>query len=281
MVYTIYGLYEPTGAIRYIGYTSKGLKERLKSHLGILRPSKAVVGRRCHRICWLQSLKDKGFKPIIREIDTTDTLEKALCLEVYWISTYRKTGADLTNSTNGGEGVPGIKWNEESYKGLYRKVHQYNLKGTLICTYKSLTDASTAITGSKRYNGKISGVCRGKFGRRTFKGFVFRYDGDDFNKYPTTGQWNVTEQQRKDISKRQRESNVMAGKVGIKHPRSVAINQYSLDDVFIQSYDCIQDAKRILGLKHLTMSYTSSNGFIWKYASKDIVRSSEKSESSN
>ena len=73
----------------------------------------------------------------------------------------------------------------------------------------------------------------------------------------------------------------MAGKVGIKHPRSVAINQYSLDDVFIQSYDCIQDAKRILGLKHLTMSYTSSNGFIWKYASKDIVRSSEKSESSN
>lgn len=94
--YTIYALVHPiTNEIRYIGYTSKSLKERLRYHYYDL--SKKITS---HKVNWLQSLKNEGLFAliIILEQDIKD-LKTVLEREVFHISQHN----NLVNSTSGGE----------------------------------------------------------------------------------------------------------------------------------------------------------------------------------
>lgn len=91
----IYGLTDPrTGDVRYIG-KSDDPSHRLRSHL--------ADKSRCHRVHWLNSLRELGIRPgiVILEVIADDWQEA----ERRWIAQYRADGFDLVNDTDGGDGL--------------------------------------------------------------------------------------------------------------------------------------------------------------------------------
>lgn len=96
----IYGLFDPTDEskeVRYVGYTSKGLKQRIKEHV-----SEAKAKNTCYRHRWLRALIVAGVKVeaiVLEEVDATNWQER----ERHWIA--ELYGPRLTNSTEGGEGL--------------------------------------------------------------------------------------------------------------------------------------------------------------------------------
>ena len=122
MNYKIYALIDNlTNEIRYIGYTSKSLDKRLKSHIYDCNRTKS------HKTNWINSLLSKGFKPIIKQIDETDDINKCLEMEVYHISLYD----NLTNSTSGGESSKTYRKDvlikmSENRKGKYKGLDHWN-----------------------------------------------------------------------------------------------------------------------------------------------------------
>lgn len=96
----IYGLIDPvTEQVRYVGKSQRP-RERLANHLNERKP--------CHRTNWLQSLKRQGLRPklvILAEVYPIAPWQPA---EQAWIQYAREQGWPLTNSTDGGDGVPGL-----------------------------------------------------------------------------------------------------------------------------------------------------------------------------
>jgi predicted GIY-YIG superfamily endonuclease len=93
----IYLLLDPRdGAIRYVGATIHPEK-RMWEHLHDLRA-------KCHRTDWIKFLLRHSLEPQMWIIEITDE-KKWEKRERSWIKFYRKVGCDLTNSTDGGEGV--------------------------------------------------------------------------------------------------------------------------------------------------------------------------------
>lgn len=96
----IYGLKDPeTRLIRYIG-KSDNPHSRLFGHL--------KDKSNCHRVHWIQGLVAKGLKPevvIIEEIIGDWPWQES---ERHWIAYGREHGWDLTNNTDGGDGVCGL-----------------------------------------------------------------------------------------------------------------------------------------------------------------------------
>lgn len=92
----IYALKEPdTGEIRYIGKANNP-KNRLRDHL-------TDTGR-CHRVFWIQSLVNKGSRPLLEILDEVP-IEYWQQWEVAYIEFFREEGNDLVNGTDGGEGL--------------------------------------------------------------------------------------------------------------------------------------------------------------------------------
>lgn len=118
-----------------------------------------------------------------------------------------------------------------------KKVIQYDLKGNKICEYKNARIAAqeTGI-GFKQ----ISQVCNGY--KRMAHGFVFRFDGDAFDKFPIEKCTNGFNQ---------------------------AIDQYDLDGNFIRTYNTISQAEKEHNCKGISAALRgiskTSAGYIWKY----------------
>lgn len=93
----IYALCEPeTLQIKYIGKSDQPQK-RFYNHLNDRKTT--------HKVNWLNQLKSKALVPVLKileEVSKKDWEER----EKYWISFYKNLGNNLTNSTNGGDGVP-------------------------------------------------------------------------------------------------------------------------------------------------------------------------------
>lgn len=99
-VWEIYTLADPrTSVVRYVGVTFRG-KARFREHL-----SRAVTGGRTHRDCWIRSLLSAGVRPTYQVIEQ-GTGEGWQDRERFWIARHKST-TDLTNCTEGGEGIPG------------------------------------------------------------------------------------------------------------------------------------------------------------------------------
>jgi hypothetical protein len=270
MVFKIYGLYDKEDNLRYIGYTSKSLDERLKTHLA----TKIKKGKQCYRICWLRSL---DYIPTIKLIDESNTLEEILSKEIYWINYYKSLNYNLVNTCEGGMGSNGHKWSEKDYLKRCLKVKQYDTDGNLLNIFNSLSEASEAITGTKKYNGKISQCCKGKRGRRTFYNFVMRYENDEFNKYPITGQYICTEEKRKKLSIQKTLNNPMKNKIGKLNKLSKPVNKLDDNKNIIETFESIRQAELITktcGVHVAINKNVKRGGFYWEYANKDIVQSS-------
>lgn len=102
----IYGLIDPKDdRVRYVGWTIN-LKTRLSSHL-----CGARKGDKSYKNNWIRKLLYNNLEPEIKIIEETTYLLR-IEKEQYWIKYYGRE--NLTNSTDGGEGILGMIFSEES-----------------------------------------------------------------------------------------------------------------------------------------------------------------------
>ena len=99
MDYIIYGLFDMSDEIpcyRYIGFTSKGIKERLTEHI-VERDRFST-----HKNKWIKKVMASGSSVSIEIIESVDevTWQER---EKFWIKHYGRS--NLTNGTDGGEGL--------------------------------------------------------------------------------------------------------------------------------------------------------------------------------
>jgi len=196
------------------------------------------------------------------------SMEELLEKEKYYIKEYDAVNSKKFYNIAEGGGVV-----------ITRPIYQYDLSGKLLNFWASISEAE-AETGFN--NSKITATAQGKYGRRTAYGYVWRYYGDSFDKYPVTPQINITDAQKIALSKRQKgKNNVMANRTGKNHPKSRAIDQFTLNGEFIRTWDSATEATKTLSVNNILAccrgTRNKAGGFIWKY-NNDIVRSSEKSE---
>jgi DNA-binding XRE family transcriptional regulator len=96
----IYSLSDPdSGQLRYIGKSIRP-KGRYWNHC--LEKSK------CHRTNWIQSLVKAGKRPVLGILEILSPHEDWQEAERRWIAHGHHHGWPLTNTTEGGEGVPGL-----------------------------------------------------------------------------------------------------------------------------------------------------------------------------
>ena len=97
MITYIYTLSDPeTGNIRYVGKTNN-IKERFRKHLEYKNNNK----RKTYLYSWMKSIKND---PIIEVIDEVSN-DNWQFWERYWISQFITWGFNLTNLTDGGDGL--------------------------------------------------------------------------------------------------------------------------------------------------------------------------------
>lgn len=96
----IYGLIDPrTHAVRYVGKSANPAM-RLKTHLKDKHST--------HKVHWLNELRALGLMPHIVVIEEVP-IENWQAAECFWIAHYKASGANLVNTTDGGENPPSSK----------------------------------------------------------------------------------------------------------------------------------------------------------------------------
>lgn len=193
----IYILIDPnTNKIRYVGMTKLSLKHRLSLHL----KEKPKVTYKSH---WIQSLKKDNKEPIISQIDFSDNLEELSKKEIYWIQYYLKQGEKLTNHITDFSPRPYKSFLDKTAK----KVVQYDLQGNKIAVFDSANQAACEL-GECNQNGTIYNICNGNK-NYTWKGFVFRFEGDSFDKFEIigVGKHKCPEYHKKYLSDKAKERN--------------------------------------------------------------------------
>lgn len=98
-IYALYGPREGEERIRYVGYTSKTLENRINEHC-----FESAKIANSHRTKWVRSLLRANVRPAgmcLEHVTETNWKER----EQFWIKTLRERGFNLVNSTDGGEGL--------------------------------------------------------------------------------------------------------------------------------------------------------------------------------
>lgn len=267
----VYALKDKNNVIRYVGITTRSLKSRYKEHIINAKNN----SRNYHLYNWMNNhyLKFGIFPTISLLDDSAKNIEELNNLEIYYIQKYD----NLTNMTIGGDGVNGYKWKEEHFLKRCNIVIQYDINGKYINTYKSLSDAAEIITKNRKNNTKISLVCCGK--RKSAYGFVWRKEGDSFDKYeskhlPTI----ISDSHKLLLSNRMKLINPSIK--GLNNSRSICIGQY-LNNELIKVYLNRASLKGHFPIWGVDISIKTGEeryGFLWKIIDKDIVRSLEKSK---
>lgn len=104
--FLLYTLSDPiTDELRYIGQTTVSLERRLKGHIW----NSTIKRDKTHKSHWVKKIVVSGHKPkieLFEEFDNKKDLDEA---EIFWISQFKSLGCRLTNTTEGGEGVLGLR----------------------------------------------------------------------------------------------------------------------------------------------------------------------------
>ena len=83
--------------MRYVGVTKQNVQERIRGHLKDARWQDRYPIQ-----SWLRELLSLDLRPSFTILEvTTDRMR-----EIYWIAECRRSGAELLNSTGGGQGIP-------------------------------------------------------------------------------------------------------------------------------------------------------------------------------
>lgn len=264
MIGKIYILKDPqSNIIRYVGLTKLSLDYRLSLHL----KEKHKVTHKSH---WIQSLKKQGLKPIIEQIDIADTIEELCNKEMYWINYYLDLKIPLTNTI--------ITHSNKPYKSFLdktaKKMIQYDLLGNKIAEYNSGYEAACKL-GNCEANGTIYSIANGTK-KYTYKNFVFRYEGDAFNKYKIIkkGEHITSLSHKKYLSDKAKERNSLKDSNYYKQIRSMVKTKSIIEISTGIEFNSIKEAIKITG---------KSRNFFWKnccnkvkkpkFKFKDIVQS--------
>lgn len=100
----IYGLFNPSGSIRYVGKTRNSLRQRLQEHIAY---AKRNPEKHDHKLHWIRFLLAKGEEPYIRLLEEVREKEWQIA-ERKWITELRRAGVNLTNTSEGGLGGNGL-----------------------------------------------------------------------------------------------------------------------------------------------------------------------------
>lgn len=204
--------------IRYVGKTIKPLQYRLKQHL--LKARKALESNYTHNheYNWINKELKEGFEIKIEYLDECSDDVSWQIIETYWISQFKIWGFKLTNISEGGEGLPGIKqdknWVEkriskqvgvprseickkhisESLIGKkHTEEHNLNVKNSIIKLQgrainqydlegnfiKTWEYIKQASQALKIDESNIGACCKHKPNHSTAGGFIWRYIEDD------------------------------------------------------------------------------------------------------
>lgn len=140
---TIYALTDPRlpasfENVRYVGKTERGMATRLKWHM------LSTSGE--HKTCWIKSLKKEGLKPSIWPLSVC-SLDTWKSVESQWIKRLRQI-ANLTNLTDGGDGVSGFRWSEADKKIMSVRATEHAAKNPV--SQATRMKISKALTGTKK-----------------------------------------------------------------------------------------------------------------------------------
>lgn len=123
-------------------------------------------------------------------------------------------------------------------------VDQYTLNGEFIATYDTISEALIKNGIPVSYCSQVSQCCRGK--KAFIQGFVWRFHGEPFDKYPTT----ITNEYA-----------------------FVALNRYTIDGEFVAYHESCKAGAEAVGLKNSSTiiqcakgKRKTASGFIWYYA---------------
>lgn len=97
---TIYGLVDPRdGLVKYIGYTGKPIRKRLRTHIRT-----SITYNKTHKQKWIRKLIKLGLEPTIK---TLKVVKQGDCKEweKRYIKGYKDFGFKLVNGTEGGDGI--------------------------------------------------------------------------------------------------------------------------------------------------------------------------------
>lgn len=103
---TIYALVDPrTDLIRYVGKTSRPVRERFRAHI-----NRAHQHRHIKSAAWLCDLAERGISPGLIELEFVESNWQPA--ERFWIASFRALGFDLLNMTIGGAATRGCEVSE-------------------------------------------------------------------------------------------------------------------------------------------------------------------------
>lgn len=163
--YKIYVLKDPeTLEVKYVGITTKTLKERLRGHL---KETKDTRKKNYHKKAWINNLIEKDLLPTIEllEVCTADNWEER---EIFHIANFKELGCNLTNIDIGGKGIYIKSRNNTSKEKI---VYQYDLDGNYIQEHRSATAAANYIKCAGTSIGRVLTGDRG-----SCKGFQWSYN---------------------------------------------------------------------------------------------------------
>lgn len=233
----IYKIYNTENDKIYIGQTRRDINIRWEQHLLSIKRDEdknTILYRAMNKYG-----SDKFNIELIKEysFESKDELIKTLNEEeIRYISKYNSIIPNGYNMQHGGKSPT---------ESLKRPVDKYSLKGELLKSYASISEACED-SDEKLNHVHISECCNGKL--YSSGGYIWRYHGEPFNKYTA------------------------------KDKRCRPVIQYSKDGKFIKRYDSMAEA--IYEIFHTTdhKKYSShigscckgtrktAYGFIWRYA---------------
>jgi hypothetical protein len=117
IIYALVDTSEEESRIFYVGMTTKPAKERFKAHINEAKRGVGKVDTKKNRKV-MKLLKTENLDMIILEENDGWTNEELAQKEIWWISSLRFTGVQLTNLTDGGDGTAGYKYTEEQKRAI-------------------------------------------------------------------------------------------------------------------------------------------------------------------
>ena len=225
----IYSLEYPEGNVRYIG-KSNNPKKRFNSHL-----KDAIKFTHSHKLAWINSLLKEDKKPILKIIDEV-SMDNWQFWEKYWIAQFKVWGFDLTNSTEGGDGLVNFDQKikqriSESLKKYFKEIgeSEETKKRKSIAQSKRVRTKEEKLKISKSLSGHYVSDRQRKSQSKTMK-----------EKYSSGGinSWNKGKKLHYEVwNKGRRRSREEL----LKDNRIKSINQLTINREFITTWFCGKD----------------------------------------
>lgn len=236
----IYKIYNDINGKVYIGQTIQTVKERFLDHLSCAKNKK--YDTYIYRAMRKYGLENFNIIELLKiQNESIDQLHIELNeVEKLYIKMYQSVDSEYGYNTDDG----GLSCNK-----FRKEVDKYDFDGNFLCSYKSIVDAAKCMNCSAN---TIADACKGIHVHAT--GFIWRFKGDDFYKYPV-------------VQKDKRNIPITANYITTK------VNCYTLEDIYVCTYNSLEEAKNAVGLKNSSNitnvcrgKRNHSGGFKWYYA---------------